>query len=83
MNKRETLNGETYSIEILCHAKIIKMPKEKGPGIPILDFVFASEREAKDAIKQTQGRRFILGTGCVVPVTASHENYTAVRKIIE
>ncbi|WKZ38046.1 MAG: uroporphyrinogen decarboxylase family protein [Anaerolineales bacterium] len=39
--------------------------------------------EAKDAIKQTQGGRFILGTGCVVPVTASHENYTAVRKIIE
>lgn len=39
--------------------------------------------EAQDAIKQTNGRRFILGTGCVVPITASHENYLAARKSID
>lgn len=37
-------------------------------------------KEAQDAIKQTNGRRFILGTGCVVPITASHENYLAARE---
>ena len=30
--------------------------------------------EAEDAIRQTKGQRFILGTGCVVPITASHGN---------
>ncbi|MBI5823108.1 MAG: uroporphyrinogen decarboxylase [Chloroflexi bacterium] len=41
------------------------------------------KKEAEDAIKQTKGRRFILGTGCVVPVTASHENYMAARKSVD
>ena len=41
------------------------------------------KKEAEDAIKQTKGRRFILGTGCVVPITASHENYMAARKSVE
>jgi uroporphyrinogen decarboxylase len=36
--------------------------------------------EAADAIQQTDGRRFILGTGCVVPVIASHGNLTAARR---
>ncbi len=40
-------------------------------------------KEAQDAIKQTKGRRFILGTGCVVPITASHENYLAAREGIQ
>ena len=31
-------------------------------------------KEAADAIQQTNGKRFILGTGCVVPVIASHGN---------
>jgi uroporphyrinogen decarboxylase len=31
-------------------------------------------KEATDAIQQTGGQRFILGTGCVVPVIASHGN---------
>jgi uroporphyrinogen decarboxylase len=30
--------------------------------------------EAQDAIRQTKGRKFILGTGCVVPVIAPHGN---------
>ncbi len=33
--------------------------------------------EAEDAIAQTGGRRFILSTGCVVPVIASHGNILA------
>jgi uroporphyrinogen decarboxylase len=33
--------------------------------------------EAEDAIRQTNGHRFILGTGCVVPITAAHGNIMA------
>ncbi|HNN12873.1 MAG TPA: uroporphyrinogen decarboxylase family protein [Anaerolineales bacterium] len=36
--------------------------------------------EAQDAIQQTKGRRFILGTGCVVPYVALHENIQAARE---
>ncbi|NOT03280.1 MAG: uroporphyrinogen decarboxylase [Anaerolineales bacterium] len=39
--------------------------------------------EAEDAIKQTKSHRFILGTGCVVPVTASHGNLMAARRSVE
>ena len=35
--------------------------------------------EAADAIRQTNGKRFILGTGCVVPIIASHGNILAAR----
>lgn len=38
-------------------------------------------KEAADAIQQTGGRRFILGTGCVVPVIASHGNISAARNV--
>ncbi len=34
--------------------------------------------EAREAIRQTGGRKFILGTGCVVPITAPHGNLLAV-----
>jgi uroporphyrinogen decarboxylase len=37
------------------------------------------QKEAADAIQQTNGRRFILGTGCVVPIIASHGNLLAAR----
>jgi uroporphyrinogen decarboxylase len=40
-------------------------------------------REAADAIAQTGGRRFLLGTGCVVPVIAPHGNLRAVRQAVE
>ena len=33
--------------------------------------------EAEDALKQTGGQRFILGTGCVVPIIAPHGNILA------
>jgi uroporphyrinogen decarboxylase len=41
------------------------------------------KEEAKDAIKQTKGQRFILGTGCVVPVIASHGNIIAAKRSVE
>jgi uroporphyrinogen decarboxylase len=39
--------------------------------------------EAADAIRQTGGRRLILGTGCVVPIIASHGNLRAARESVE
>jgi uroporphyrinogen decarboxylase len=41
------------------------------------------EKDARDAIEQTKGQRFILGTGCVTHITASHGNLMTVRKIVE
>ena len=38
------------------------------------------EKEAADAFHQTEGKRLILGTGCVVPIIASHGNILAARK---
>jgi uroporphyrinogen decarboxylase len=38
--------------------------------------------EARDAIRQTGGRRFILGTGCVTPITAPWANLRAVREVV-
>ena len=40
-------------------------------------------KEAADAIQQTGGKRFILGTGCVVPIIASHGNLLTARKSVE
>jgi uroporphyrinogen decarboxylase len=39
--------------------------------------------EAADALAQTKGRKFIMGTGCVVPVIAPHGNLLAVRQSVE
>ena len=39
-------------------------------------------KEADDAIEQTKGRRFILGTGCVVPIIAPYGNLLAVRESV-
>ena len=39
--------------------------------------------EAADAIAQTDGRGFILGTGCVTPITAPWGNLRAVRQAVE
>jgi uroporphyrinogen decarboxylase len=38
--------------------------------------------EATQAIEATGGRRFILGTGCVLPITAPHGNILAARWIV-
>lgn len=40
-------------------------------------------KEAADAIQQTKGKRFILGTGCVTPIIASHGNMTTARMSVE
>jgi uroporphyrinogen decarboxylase len=39
--------------------------------------------EARDAIEQTSGQRFILGTGCVTPITAPYGNIMAARNAVE
>jgi uroporphyrinogen decarboxylase len=41
------------------------------------------QKQALDAIAQTGGRRFILGTGCVVPIIAPYGNLMAVRQSVE
>lgn len=39
--------------------------------------------QAADAIEQTEGRRFILGTGCVIPIVAPTSNIRAAREAVE
>jgi uroporphyrinogen decarboxylase len=39
--------------------------------------------EARDAIAATGGRRFILGTGCVLPTVAPRANILAARRSVE
>ena len=41
------------------------------------------KNEAKKAIDSTNGERFILGTGCVLPITAPHSNILAARMSVE
>jgi uroporphyrinogen decarboxylase len=43
----------------------------------------AVDAEAKAAIEATSGERFILGTGCVVPITAPRANLLAARESVE
>lgn len=41
------------------------------------------QREAEDAAAQTQGRRLVLGTGCVTPVVAPAINLRSARQAVE
>jgi uroporphyrinogen decarboxylase len=41
------------------------------------------ELQASQAIDVSGGRRFILGTGCVLPITAPHGNIVAARRSVE
>jgi len=43
----------------------------------------AVRQEAADALQATGGRRFILGTGCVLPTTAPYGNIVAARSIVD
>ncbi len=43
----------------------------------------AVARDARAALKATQGRGFILGTGCVVPVLAPRANLLAARHAVD
>jgi uroporphyrinogen decarboxylase len=38
--------------------------------------------QAQDAIAQTGGQRFVLGTGCVTPIVAPTSNIRAVREAV-
>lgn len=40
-------------------------------------------KEAQEAAESTEGRRFIFGTGCVVPITAPYGNILAARQAVE
>uniref|UniRef100_UPI002ACE445B uroporphyrinogen decarboxylase family protein n=1 Tax=Anaerolinea sp. TaxID=1872519 RepID=UPI002ACE445B len=40
-------------------------------------------KEAREAILSTEGERFILGTGCVLPVITPNGNILAVRQAVE
>ena len=39
--------------------------------------------EAHDAIQATGGKRFILGTGCVLPIIAPRTNILAARRSVQ
>jgi uroporphyrinogen decarboxylase len=39
--------------------------------------------EARDAIEAVNGKRFVLGTGCVVPTNAPRTNLSAARMSVE
>jgi uroporphyrinogen decarboxylase len=39
-------------------------------------------QEAAEAIRQTGGRRLLLGTGCVVPVIAPHGNIRVLKEVV-
>lgn len=41
------------------------------------------EAQARDSIRAVQGKGFILGTGCVVPIVAPRANLRAVRTAVE
>lgn len=41
------------------------------------------DHEAKEALEQTGGCRFILGTGCVTPITAPWGNLRAARRAVK
>jgi uroporphyrinogen decarboxylase len=43
----------------------------------------AAVDEAQIAVEQTESTRFVLGTGCVLPVTTPFGNIMSVRKIVE
>lgn len=40
-------------------------------------------QEAVEALEQSGGKRLILGTGCVLPITTPHGNIMAARKAVE
>jgi uroporphyrinogen decarboxylase len=41
------------------------------------------QKEARAALQATEGKRFILGTGCVTPIIAPHCNLMAARHSVE
>lgn len=56
------------------------LPRERTMVLGTPEQVIA---EARDAIQSTGGRRFILGTGCVLPIIAPRANILAARQVVE
>jgi uroporphyrinogen decarboxylase len=56
-------------------------------GLSVEKMVFGNrsevQKEAEDAIRQTGGSKFILGTGCVIPVITPHGNIVAARQSVK
>jgi uroporphyrinogen decarboxylase len=75
---------EAQASEILKAAKV--SPVLCG-GVSQKTIVYEDARrvreEALDAVRQTGGRRLLIGTGCVVPVIAPHGNILAARHSVE
>jgi uroporphyrinogen decarboxylase len=82
---------ETYPSLAEARASEVLKTAEIAPvfcgGISQHTIVYAEaaevRAEAADAIRQTSGRRLLLGTGCVVPVIAPHGNILAARQSVE
>lgn len=71
----------------------LNVAKERYPGVVcgglqrdktmVLGTPELVKQEALKAIEATGGRRFLLGTGCVTPITAPHGNLLAARQAVE
>jgi uroporphyrinogen decarboxylase len=82
---------ETYPSLVEARASEVLQTSDVSPvfcgGISQHTIVYAEagevRQQAVDAIRQTGGRRLLLGTGCVVPVIAPHGNLLAARHSVE
>jgi uroporphyrinogen decarboxylase len=76
--------AEAQTSEIL---KTLEVPPVFCGGISQNTIVYGDNQqvrqEAANALEQTNRHRFMLGTGCVVPVIAPHGNILAARKSVE
>lgn len=67
---------------ILCGASEVSKVVCSGLGRDTLVYREPAEvqKEAQEVLTRTGGRRFILPTGCVVPIIAPHRNILAARR---
>lgn len=68
--------GKQHSGRVVCGG----LQRE---SIMVLGTPESVEAEALDAVQSTEGKGFVLGTGCVVPITAPYGNIMAARKSVE
>lgn len=68
--------GKQHSDRVVCGG----LQRE---SIMVLGTPESVEVEARDAVQSTEGKGFILGTGCVVPIIAPYGNIMAARKSVE
>jgi uroporphyrinogen decarboxylase len=87
-----------YSVEVInWHDRntppSLSVAKESFPGVVcgglkqwetmVLGTPVDVAEEARDAIQSTRGQRFILGTGCVLPIITPRGNILAARRSVE